>query len=109
MSDIDMIVILDQICTTCIVFLQTFDKIFSKLFAYVLRYKNEILRAFVRFKDAPLFQMLFLWPFKKLPLKKQFKTFSENRVVVVRSFCFGLILSPRLALTTKNEEILSPI
>jgi hypothetical protein len=38
--------------------LQTFDKIFSKLFAYGLRYKNEILRAFLRFKDSPLFQML---------------------------------------------------
>jgi hypothetical protein len=44
--------------------LQTFDKIFSKLFAYGLRNKNEILRAFIRFKDSPLFQMLFLWPFK---------------------------------------------
>jgi hypothetical protein len=70
MSDIDMIVILDHICTTCNGFLQTFDKIFSKLFAYGLRYTNEILRAFIRSKDFPRFKMIFLWPFTKLPLKK---------------------------------------
>jgi hypothetical protein len=34
-----------------------FGNIFSKLFAYGLRNKNEILRAFLIFKDSPLFQM----------------------------------------------------
>jgi hypothetical protein len=33
--------------------------------------------------------------------------FLENRVLVL-SFCFGLILSPPLTLSTKNEEILRP-
>jgi hypothetical protein len=32
------------------------------------------------------------------------KRFSENWVVV-RSFCFGLLNSPPLALSAKNEEI----
>jgi hypothetical protein len=34
------------------------------------------------------------------------KKFLENRVVlrVVRSFCFGLLISPPLALSAKNEE-----
>jgi hypothetical protein len=32
------------------------------------------------------------------------KQFSEN-MVVVRSFCFGLLISPSLALSAKNREI----
>jgi hypothetical protein len=58
MSDIDMIVILDHFCTTCDCFCKLLIESFSKLFAYGLRYKNEILRAFLRFKDSP-----FLNPF----------------------------------------------
>jgi hypothetical protein len=67
MSDIDMIVILDHFCTTCDGFCKLLIKSFSKLFAYGLRYKNEILRAFLRFKDSPPFQMLLLWSFKNPP------------------------------------------
>jgi hypothetical protein len=59
--------------------------------------------------------MLFLWlnkssPEKLLPLAvnriMQFllKKFAEN-MVVVRSFCFGLLISPPLALSAKNREI----
>jgi hypothetical protein len=70
MSDIDMIVVLDHFCTTCDDFCKLLIKSFSKLFAYGLRYKNEILIAFLGFKDFPFFQMLFLCPFTKLPLKK---------------------------------------
>jgi hypothetical protein len=60
--------------------------------------------------------MLFLWlnksPLKSSPLSCQegfckcnvCKKFSENRVVV-RSFCFGILISPPLALSAKNREI----
>jgi hypothetical protein len=30
-------------------------------------------------------------------------------MVVVRSFCFGLVISPPLALSTKNEENRRPL
>jgi hypothetical protein len=53
MSDIDMIVVLDHFCTTCDDFCKLLIKSFSKLFAYGLRYKNGILRAFLGFKDFP--------------------------------------------------------
>jgi hypothetical protein len=34
---------------------------------------------------------------------------SKNlKLVVVRSFCFGLILSPHLALIAKNRDFVSP-
>jgi hypothetical protein len=62
-----MIVVLDHFCTTCDDFCKLLIKSFSKLFPYVLRYKNEILIAFLGFKDFPLFQMIFLWPFRKPP------------------------------------------
>jgi hypothetical protein len=89
MSDIGMIIILDHICTTCDGFLQTFDKIISKLFAYGLRCKNETLKAFLRFKYFPLFKMIFPLTFYITPPEevlpfviKYFKAFSENGVVV---------------------------
>jgi hypothetical protein len=65
--------------------------------------------------------MLLLWLNKKFTPKKVLllvvkrvfantivqnwkKKFSENRVVV-RSFCFGLLISSPLALSAKNKEI----
>jgi hypothetical protein len=70
-------------------------------------------------KILPLFQMLFLWQNKSSPedvfplaVKRVIanaylflpflKKCLENRVVVW-SFCFGLLLSPPLALSAKNE------
>jgi hypothetical protein len=67
-----MIVALDHFCTTCDGFCKLLINSFSKLFVYGLRYKNEILRAFLRFIDFPFFQMLLLLPFTELPLNKFF-------------------------------------
>ena len=101
-------------------FCKYFGNVFSNSFANSQWYKNMIWKAFFKIlKVLPLFQMLFLWlnkssPWRSSPLSCQggfcnWNNFSpleivfENRVVV-RSFCFGAINSPPLALIAKNKE-----
>jgi hypothetical protein len=111
-------------------FCKSFGKIFSNSFANIQWYKNMISKGIFKFlKILPMFQMLFLWlnkssPWRNSPLSYQEgfcnlndfsplfanfspfrKKFLEHRLVV-RSFCFGPIISPPLAISAENEETL---
>ena len=121
--------ILDHTCTTCFVFANSFVNLFERSFANSQRWMNRILRSIFKIWNfLPLFQMLFLWlnktpPKRDPPLSVQegfwhtifeillSPPFEHNKIpientllklVVVRSFCFGLILSPPLAWIAKN-------
>jgi hypothetical protein len=124
--------ILDHACTTCFVFANTF----RSLFANSQKYMNKISRSMFKIWNfLPLFQMLFLWlkqnspewnsplsyqeGFNNIPIENklienlvryQFEKISKwiFKLVVVRSFCFRLILSPPLAIIAKNRDFVSP-